>query len=65
VLARAVNSGITSGQIASLEASLGKADGSPPFSRGTNNTASRGGFDYRLFVGATREGLEATAIAVT
>ncbi len=65
VLTQAVYPATTDEQIAELETSLGRADGTPPFPNGTDNTASSNGFSYNLYTGTTQNGTAATGIAVT
>jgi hypothetical protein len=65
VLAQAVDPSITSTDVAALEKSLGRADGTPPFPDDTNNTADSNGFNYNLYTGTTQDGTPATGIAVT
>ena len=47
MLTQAISPGITAGETAALERSLGRAPGMPPFT--TTAAASSHGFDYQLF----------------
>jgi hypothetical protein len=63
VLTQALDPTMSDAQIADLEESLGRADGTPPFPDGTDNTVDSNGLTYNLYTGSTQDGTPATGIA--